>query len=136
MENQKSVPAWQEFLNNCDEAETKNRRLWDLRPDMDTEEMFAKSEVLDFFKNRDLDPQIKIVLSDAVDELPLLQGTVLRAIYWKGMTTSEVAKNLNTTAKAIYMAKSRGIQELRRVFSLKKLAVRFGTSENSAITEG
>ena len=49
MEKQKSLPAWQEFLNNCDEAETKNKHLWDLCPDMDTEEMFAKSEAPDFF---------------------------------------------------------------------------------------
>ena len=136
MKKEKSLPAWQEFLNNCDEAETKNKHLWELRPDMDTEEMFEKSEVSIFFKNRDLGPQVKMALSDAMDELPLIQGTILRAIYWRGMTTAEVAKNLKITVKAVRMAKSRALKELKRVLSLKKLNVTFGPRKSSTISEG
>ena len=137
MEKQRNLPAWQEFLNNCDEAETKNERLWDLRPDMDTEEMFEKSEVTDFFKNRDLNPKIKLLLSNAVDELPLIQGSVLRAIFWKEMTTAEVAKNLKTTPMTIRKIKSRALKELKnKLASSKAKDVTLASRESFIISEG
>ena len=134
-ETKKEIPAWQEFLNNCDEAETKNRHLWDLRPDMDTEEILEQSEVLDFFKNRDLSPQIEVALSNAMDKLPLIQGTILRAIFWKGMTVAEVAKGLKMAPMAAYKAKSRGLKELKRMLSSQGLDVKYGPRESSIISE-
>ena len=135
-ETKKDIPAWEQFLEDCDQKEKKNAPNWELVPDMDTQEIAEKVEALEFFKNRDLDPKTRLALSDAMDELPLVQGAVLRAIFWKGMTTAEVARNLKTTAKAVRMAKSRALKELKQNLALKKTAVTFGVSENSTISEG
>ena len=134
-ETKKEIPAWQEFLSNCDEAEAKDRPLWDLYPDMDTEEIFAKSEAIDFFKKRDLSPQVEMALSNAMDKLPLIQGTILRAIFWRGMTVAEVAKGLKIAPMAVYKAKSRGLKELKRMLSSKGLDVKYGPRESSTISE-
>ena len=135
-ETKKDIPAWEQFLEDCDQKEKQNAPNWELVPDMDTQEIAEKVEALEFFKNRDLDPKARLALSDAIDELPFVQGSVLRAIFWKGMTTAEVAKDLKTTTKAVRMVKSRALKELKRNLTLKKTAVTFGVSENSTISEG
>ena len=89
-----------------------------------------------FFKNRDLGPQVKIALSDAMDELPLIQGTILRAIYWQGLSVKEVARQLKTTVTSVRTTKSKALKKLKRVLSLKKLKVTFGPRESSTISEG
>ena len=135
-ETKKEIPAWEQFLKDCDQKEKKSAPNWELRPDMDTQEVAEKAEALEFFKNRDLDPKARMALSNAMEDLPFVQSAVLRAIFWQGMSTAEIAKNLKTTAKAVRMVKSRALKELGLNPALKKTAVTFGISENSTISKG
>ncbi len=130
--------AWEQFLKSCDRAESaqRNRPCLDLRSNMDTEEIWEKSQVLQFFQNRELDPQIKMALSDAMEKLPLIQGTALRAIFWQGLSIAEVAKELKTTDANIRKAKSRALKKLQQIFASKKWGVTFRPRESSVILEG
>ncbi len=130
--------AWEQFLKSCDRAESaqQNKPRLDLRSNMDTEEIWEKSQVLQFFQNRELDPQVNMALSDAIDELPLIQGAVLRAIFWKGMAETEIAKKLKMNVMAIHQAKSRALKRLRHTLPLKQANVKFRSRKNSVISEG
>ena len=62
-----SAKDWKRFLD--EEVGTAEDEGLEFRRSMDTEEALEKSEVLRYFQNRRLDPEVELALATAFEEL-------------------------------------------------------------------
>lgn len=56
-----------------------------------------------------------------LERLPERQAAVFRLTYFDGLTTEEICKALGTTPNAVFLARSRAIHTLQRIFKGKNL---------------
>ena len=101
-------------LNHLDAASTRRRARFDelsedlLQPDSNVLTGMIHAETI-------------ALIHAELERLPEQQATVFKLTYFDGFTTEEICQALSISANAVFLARSRATQTLKRVFKGKNL---------------
>jgi DNA-directed RNA polymerase specialized sigma24 family protein len=56
---------------------------------------------------------LKVVLGEVVDALPPIEGAVLTALYWEGLSLGEVAEMAHCSVRTVARVRDRAFKRIR-----------------------